>query len=286
MSSKSPVRSMEDVDATALSYAEVKMLATGDPRIKQKMDLDIQVTKLKMLKANHNSQKYEMEDKVRVYYPNKIKETQLYIDCLSADLPIMQSHPVKDDAFSITILGKVFTERKDAGEAIIKACKSMTDPDKPIDLGKYRGFPMRLCFDEGNYKIKMKQHLTYTVELSDDKIGNITRINNALEKIPQSIENHKRKLETLQVELESAKEEAARPFLQESELAEKSAVLAKLNIELGSGYKDNEQMELKNSEAPEEKSNRPSVLKKLQQYEQAVPGPVAEVKNHAMEAVI
>ena len=172
MTSKSPARSIEDVDATALSYAEVKMIATGDPRIKEKMDLDIQVSKLKMLKSNHMAQKYEMEDKVVGYYPQKIAETRLFIEALSADLPILQSHPAKDNAFSITIQGKVYTERKEAGEALVAACQSIKDPEKPIELGEYRGFPMKLRFENGTFKVTMKQHLTYTAELSTDVVGN------------------------------------------------------------------------------------------------------------------
>lgn len=144
MTSKSTARSAEDVDATALSYAEVKALATGDERIKEKMDLDIQVAKLKMLKSNHIAQQYEMEDKAVKYYPQKIAETNLYIECLTADLPILQAHPVKEDAFSMTVMGTVYSERKEAGEAIMAACKTMTDPDQKLDLGEYRGFPMKL----------------------------------------------------------------------------------------------------------------------------------------------
>lgn len=232
MTSKSPARSIEDVDATALSYAEVKMLATGDVRIKEKMDLDIQVTKLKMLKSNHLAQKYEMEDRVHRYYPDKLKETQLYIDCLTADLPLLQAHPVKDEAFSMTVMGTVYTERKEAGQAIAAACRLMDDPEKDMDLGEFRGFPMQLNFNGAKFTVTMKQHLTYTAELSSDLTGNIARINNALEKIPQSLENHKQNLIRFQKELESAKEESARPFPQEEELAKKSARLSELNIQL------------------------------------------------------
>ncbi len=232
MTSKSPARSIEDVDAAALSYAEVKMLATGDSRIREKMDLDIQVSRLKMLKSDHQAQQYEMQDKVRGYFPNKIKEAQLYIDCLSADLPILEAHPVREGAFSMTVMGTAYTERKEAGRAIVAACRLMDDPGKETALGEYRGFPMKLCFDGTKFKATMKQNLTYTAELSDDVVGNIIRINNALEKIPQSLEKHKENLERLRRELESAREEAGRPFPQETELAEKSARLAELNAVL------------------------------------------------------
>ncbi len=240
MTSKSPARSIEDVDATALSYAEVKMLATGDVRIKEKMDLDIQVTRLKMLKSNHQAQQYDMQDRVRGYYPQKIKETQLYIDCLNADLPILEAHPVREDVFSMTVMGSVYTERKEAGMAIVAACRLMDDPGKEIELGEYRGFPMKLCFDGGKFKVTMKRHLTYTAELSDDVAGNVTRINNAMEKISQSLERHKENMERLHRELKSAKEEAERPFPQEAELAKKVARLAELNRQLEHDDKENE----------------------------------------------
>ena len=286
MTSKSPARSIEDVDATALSYAEVKMIATGDPRIKEKMDLDIQVSKLKMLKANHMAQKYEMEDKVVGYYPQKMAETRLFIEALSADLPILQSHPAKDDAFSMTIQGKVYTERKEAGEALVAACQSIKDPEKPIELGEYRGFPMKLRFENGTFKVTLKQHLTYTAELSTDVVGNITRINNALEKIPENLERNRERLETLQTELASAKEEAARPFPQEEELAQKSDRLNQLNKEL-----DNEEKKPKAPPAREEESEpepsdgKPSILKALKQFDR--PAPAAEPSKAARrEAVL
>ena len=238
MTSKSPARSIEDVDATALTYAEVKMLAIGDTRIKEKMDLDIQVTKLKMLKSNHLAQLYEMQDKVRGYFPNKIKETRLYIDCLTADLPMLEAHPVKEDNFSMAIMGTVYTERKEAGKAIIAACRLMDDPGKEVELGEYRGFPMKLSFDGAKFKVTMKQNLSYTAELSNDVVGNVTRINNALEKIPESLQRHKENLDRLHKELESAKEEADRPFAQEQELAEKTARLAELNTTLDQTEKE------------------------------------------------
>lgn len=293
MTSKSPARSIEDVDATALSYAEVKMLATGDPRIKEKMDLDIQVTKLKMLKSNHTAQQYDMQDKVRGYFPNKIKETELFIDCLKADLPLLEAHPVKEDAFTMEVMGTVYTDRKEAGQAIVAACRLLEDPDKDIDLGKYRGFPMKLCFDGMKFKVTMKQHLTHTAELSSDVVGNITRINNALEKIPQSLQNHLENLEQLHTELESAKEEADRPFPQEEELAEKSARLAELNTVL-----DNEEKgQGSGKETPEEEpvpedrgrqqgaAGKPSILRSLKQYERPAPVSSGREKSYGREVM-
>ena len=286
MTSKSPARSIEDVDATALSYAEVKMLATGDARIKEKMDLDIQVTKLKMLKSNHQAQQYEMQDKVRGYYPNKIKETQLYIDCLNADLPVLEAHPAKEDAFSMTVMGTAYTERKEAGKAIVAACRLMDDPGKEIELGEYRGFPMKLCFDGAKFKVTMKQHLTHTAELSDDVVGNITRINNALEKIPQSLERHKENMARLHKELESAKEEAERPFAQEAELLEKSARLAELNTVLDNEEKGRGGEPAREPEEDEGRGNeKPSILKSLKEYERPAPVPYGAERGQEREAI-
>ncbi len=286
MTSKSPARSIEDVDATALSYAEVKMLATGDVRIKEKMDLDIQVTKLKMLKSNHQAQQYEMQDRVRGYYPNKIKETRLYIDCLNADLPVLEAHPVREDAFSMTVMGNVYTERKEAGKAIVAACHLMDDPGEEIELGEYRGFPMKLMFDGAKFKVTMKQHLTYTAELSNDVAGNITRINNALEKIPQSLVNHKENMARLLGELESAKEEAERPFAQEAELQEKSARLAELNTILDNEEKGRGAEPVRETEEDaEQRSEKPSILKTLKEYERPAPVSFGVGRGREREAI-
>ncbi len=291
MTGRSPMRSMEDVDATALSYAEVKMLATGDVRIKEKMDLDIQVTKLKMLKSNHLSQQYELQDRVRGYYPDKIKETQLYIDCLEADLPVLEAHPAKEDAFAMTVMGTDYTDRREAGKAVVAACRLIDEPGKEIELGEYRGFPMKVSFSESKFKVTMKQHLTYTAELSDDIVGNITRINNALERIPQSLEAHREELVRLQGEMENAREEMEKPFPQEQELAEKSARLAELNTALNHAEKEGveEPEEKKGTGKGREKAGkedtqgsgracpgkepgtRTSILKTLKEYEPPAP---------------
>lgn len=303
MTSRSPARSIEDVDATALSYAEVKMLATGDPRIKEKMDLDIQVTKLKMLKANHTALKYELEDKIRGHFPNKIKEAQLYIDCLQADLPVLLAHPVREEQFSMTIQGVTHTERKVAGQALIAACHLLSDPGREVELGEYRGFPMRLMFDGEKFKVTMKQHLTYTAELSDDAVGNIVRINNALDKIPQSLKNHEEQMEHLKGELENAKKEAEKPFPQEAELAEKTARLTELNTELdneernrgkepekdGAESRSREGDEAENSgwkDAESKAGKKPSILNELRQYERpAVASAVAESERNSREVI-
>ena len=263
------------------------MLATGDPRIKEKMDLDIQVTKLKMLKSNHTAQQYEMQDKVRGYFPNKIKETELLIDCLKADLPLLEAHPVKEDAFTMEVMGTTYTDRKEACQAIVAACRLMDDPDKDMELGQYRGFPMKLCFDGSKFKVTMKQHLTHTAELSNDIVGNITRINNALEKIPQSLNNHEENLKRLRSELENAREEADRPFPQEEELAEKSARLAELNVILDSKEKGRDPERETAEEEPaavgvdrhDTPMGKPSILKLLKEYERPTPVPSGMERN-------
>ena len=151
---------------------------------------------------------------------------------MGKDLPIVQAHPVKDDAFTMTIMGQTYTERKEAGEAIIKACMLMSDPDKPLDLGEYRGFPMQLQWDGFRFKVAMKQNLTYSAELADDPVGNVTRINNALEGMDEKIIQHETRLARLESELKNAQEEAERPFPKEDELRQKSERLAQLNREL------------------------------------------------------
>ncbi len=295
MTGKSPVRSIEDVDATTLSYAEVKMLATGDLRIKEKMDLDIQVSRLKMLKADHLSQQYELQDRVRGYYPNKIKEIQLYIECLERDLPVLEAHPAREDAFAMTVMGTAYTDRKEAGRAIIAACRLIDEPGKEIELGEYRGFPMKASFSAAKFHVTMKRHLTYTAELSDDGVGNIARINNALERMPQSLEAHREDLARLRGEMEGAKEEMGKPFPQERELAEKSARLAELNAVLDQEEKDGGEEQEEDGKAQEEHrtareehgeaqgkkqetqdsqrnpGGKPSILKALKEYEPPAP---------------
>ena len=232
MTGKSPARSAEDVDATALSYAEVKALATGDDRIREKMELDVQVAKLKVLKAGHTAQKYAMEDKVIQYYPRQIAQEQLFIEGMSADLPVVQQHPAKDDAFSMTVQGTVYKERKAAGEAIIKICAGITDPKAVVDLGEYRGFSMRASFDGRDFKVSLKGNLTYCATLSNDPVGSVARINNALETIASSLQSHKAAHERLESDMAAAKAEAEKPFPKEDELREKMERLSQLNKEL------------------------------------------------------
>jgi N12 class adenine-specific DNA methylase len=245
MTSKSPVRSAEDVDATALSYAEIKMLATGNPEFKEKMDLDIQVSKLKLLKSNYLSQKYDLQDRIIKYYPQEIARLQSKIQGLEQDAKTAVEHPkTVDDKFTgMIIFAMTFDERLEAGIAILNACKAMKSPD-PIALGEYRGFKTELYFDtfERTYNVRIKGHTSKVVPLGDDAGGIITRIDNGIDKFAQSIETCKNELENVQKQFETAKVEVEKPFLQEEELSTKSARLAELNAKLSTDKPDNEIM--------------------------------------------
>ena len=232
MTSKSPVRSCEDVDATALSYAEIKMLASNNPHIKEKMDLDIQVQKLRLLKSNYLSEKYELEDKIINYYPKTIAQTKETIAGLEKDILLAKEHPKPlDDTFvGIEVKGVSYTEKADGGQRIIDACKEMTSPD-PIPLGKYRGFDLELSIEsfEKAYQVKIKGSLSRYISLGTDAIGNIARIDNAIEKIPERLEAKKQELKTIQQQFATAKTEVEKPFDKEEELAEKTARLRVVN---------------------------------------------------------
>ena len=243
MTSKSPVRSCEDVDATALSYAEIKMLAADNPHIKEKMDLDIQVQKLRLLKSNYLSEKYELEDKIIKYYPTTIARTKETIAGLEKDISLAKEHPKPlDDTFvGIEVKGVSYSEKAEGGQKIIDACKEMTSPD-PIPLGKYRGFDLELSFDtfEKAYQVKIKGCLSRSVSLGTDAIGNITRIDNAIEKIPERLEAKSRELSTLEQQFATAKAEVEKPFDKEEELTEKTNRLNVLNGLLNVDKRENE----------------------------------------------
>ena len=243
MTSKSPVRSCEDIDETALSYAEIKMLATGNPYIKEKMDLDIQVSKLRLLKSSYLSEKYALEDKIIKYYPKKIAQTKELIAGLESDLKRANEHPKPtDDRFvGIEVQGVFFSERVDAGQKIIKACTKMTSPD-PIPLGKYRGFDLELSFEafEKVYQIRVKGDTSRTISLGTDAAGNISRIDNAIEKIPERLELQKQELESVEKQLATARKEVEKPFDKEQELTEKTERLSVLNGLLNVDKKQNE----------------------------------------------
>lgn len=235
MSGKNPSRSCEDVDEAALSYAEVKALASGDPRIIEMTDLDSQVTKLKLLKANHEGQRYMLEDRLIQFFPQAIRRRQEQIKGLEADLAVVQAHPQPDkDHFSIRVSGQTFTERKAAGQAIIDACTRMNDVSERVDLGEYRGFPLTLWADTNTQKfqVTMKQSLSHTIELGSDPVGNMARLDNALAAIDEELQNTRADLENLTAQMEEAKVEVQRPFPQEQELNEKTSRLNVLRIAL------------------------------------------------------
>ena len=243
MTSKSPVRSAEDIDETALSYAEIKALCSGNPHIKEKMDLDIEVQKLKLLRANHMSQRYALEDQLIRKFPNEIASMHQWIDGLEADMALLKDNtqPNAEGFSPMVIDGRTFTEKKAAGAALLDACNALTGTD-PIPLGSYRGFQMTLCFDsfEKLFKISMQGTLTYKVGLGTDVFGNIQRMDNLLESMPTRQLDYKEKLKNLEIQVENAKQEIAKPFPREEELKEKSARLDQLNILLNMDKRENE----------------------------------------------
>ena len=243
MTSKSPVRSAEDIDETALSYAEIKMLATGNPYIKEKMDLDIQVQKLKMLKSNFLSEKYGLEDKVIKFYPQQIAYLKSRVEGLTKDVETAKLHPkpIDEQPLGMTVSGVSYSEKAEAGQAIINTCKSMNSPDA-IPLGEYRGFQMELYFDtvQRNYVVKLKGETSRDVPLGDDAHGNIVRIDNGIERFEEALADTKNSLENTEKQFETAKQEIEKPFAKEEELRAKTARLDELNILLNMDKKENE----------------------------------------------
>ena len=232
MTSKSPVRACEDVDDTALSYAEIKALATGNPYIKEKMDLDIQVAKLRMLRASHTSQIYRLETDIARTYPVQIASVQQRIANLEADKAVAAPVLALDkEQFEMKVSGVVYTDRKDAGNALIKACTAAKTVSQELPVGEYHGFRLSVSYDTftNNFELSVRGQGKYTIKLGADPFGNLTRINNVLEGFADSLEESKRKLTTLEQRLETAKEEVAKPFPQEQELIQKEARLSELN---------------------------------------------------------
>lgn len=258
MTSKSPVRSAEDIDETALSYAEIKALCAGNPHIKEKMDLDIDVSRLKLLKANHLSQRYALEDQIIKEFPQKIKSLEQRIEGYKADMAqLAQNTLPNEDGFSPMIMaGGTVTDKKAAGEAIIGLCKSMTNPD-PIHIGEYRGFDMELFFDSFSreYKITLKHELRHTVTLGTDIFGNIQRLDNAMNSFQEKLTACEAQLENTKVQLENAKLEVQKPFPQEEELKTKTARLNELNAMLNLDKRENE---IVDGERAEEEPSRSS----------------------------
>ena len=243
MTSKSPVRSAEDIDETALSYAEIKALCTGNPYIKEKMDLDIDVQRLKLLKANHLSQRYALEDQIIKYLPQKIVSLEQRIEGYTADMNRLKenTHPNEDGFSPMEVEGTVYTDKKAAGSAILAACKAMTSPD-PVPLGQYRGFAMELSFESftKEFRITLKGTLTHTTGLGTDIFGNILRLDNLLGGMEERLIACREQLENVNVQLANAKQEVEKPFPQEDELKTKSARLDELNILLNMDKRESE----------------------------------------------
>jgi len=240
--SKSPARVMQEIDEVALSYAEIKALATGDGRIIEHCTLTAEVGKLKMLKSSHLSQRYELEDKIIKHYPAEIARLEERIAGYAADIAIVAANPAPDkDTFTMTLGGEVFRDKKRAGSVILEACKAMTSPD-PIPLGQYRGFEMALSYDplSKEFSIALKGRLSHKATLGQDILGNITRIDNTLDSLEKHMCSHKEQLAEIKAQMETAKEQAKVPFPREQELTEKSERLSQLTIALKLEQKDHE----------------------------------------------
>ena len=279
MTSKSPVRSCEDVDEQALSYAEIKALCAGNPLIKEKMDLDVQVAKLKVLKADHQSQKFRLQDKLLTKFPADIQETNAYIAGLKADAQLAAAHPQVQEGFcGMTVKGVTYDEKKAAGERLVLACSELPNAEEKV-IGSYRGFELSLRFDtyRSEYQALLKGQRKYTVPLGTDPLGNIIRLDNSLNNFPERITAAENELATLHQQQAAAQIEVEKPFPQEEELAEKSARLAELNAQLDVDEKshDPEQDEEEQEYAPrrpsvlaalEEKSDKPEPVKPFRSY--------------------
>ena len=268
MTSKSPVRSCEDADETTLSYAEVKALCAGDPRIKEKMDLDVQVAKLRLLKSSHQSQKYQLEDRLMQYFPREIAATRVAIMGCEADVATRDAHPAPADSFAgIELQGQHYDERVAAGEALLNILPMVQDT-QPVHIGSFRGFDVEVSLEAfGKHVLTLKGTLEHHVELGEDARGNISRIENALTALDKKLGALNTRLTDLQRQVENAREELEKPFPQEDELREKSARLVELNAEL----------DMENNTEPQE-AEKPSVLAKLKE-----PIPLYEPKTHQVK---
>ena len=247
MTSKSPVRSCEDIDEAALTYAEVKALATGNPYIKEKMDLDIQVSKLKLMKANHTSQKYRLEDNIAKNYPQQISALKERIAGMKADIATYNANkPADKDIFTMTVAGKTYDDRKEAGTAIIGICKEMKQANVAVSIGEYLGMKMNVTFDSffRKFTLNMKGKLSHEVEIGSDPSGNITRIGNAMESMSKQLEDAIAKLANVEQQLETAKIEVEKSFPQEQELNDKLTRLAELNSLLDMDEKGEDAVDL------------------------------------------
>ena len=279
MTSKSPVRSCEDVDEQALSYAEIKALCAGNPLIKEKMDLDVQVAKLKVLKADHQSQKFRLQDKLLTKFPADIRETNAYIAGVKADAQLAAAHPQVQEGFcGMTIKGVTYDEKKTAGERLVLACSELPNAEEKV-IGSYRGFELSLRFDtfRSEYQAILKGQRRYPVPLGTDPLGNIIRLDNSLNNFPERINSAENELATLHQQQAAAQIEVEKPFPQEEELAEKSARLAELNAQLDVDEKSHEPEQ--DEEEQENVSRRPSVLAALEEKSDK-PEPVKPFRSY------
>ena len=279
MTSKSPVRSCEDVDEQALSYAEIKALCAGNPLIKEKMDLDVQVAKLKVLKADHQSQKFRLQDKLLTKFPADIRETNAYIAGVKADAQLAAAHPQgKEEFCGMTIRGVTYDEKKTAGERLVLACSELPNAEEKV-IGSYRGFELSLRFDtfRSEYQALLKGQRKYTVPLGTDPLGNIIRLDNSLNNFPERITSAENELTTLHQQQAAAQIEVEKPFPQEEELAEKSARLAELNAQLDVDEKNHEPEQ--DEEEQEDSPRRPSVLAALEEKSDK-PEPVKPFRSY------
>ena len=260
MTSKSPVRSCEDVDETALSYAEIKALATGNPHIKEKMDLEIEVSRLKLVKANYLSQKYTLEDSLLKHYPKEIRLTQERIQGYEMDMALYEQHKTEDFP-GMVICGTHYAEKKDAGTALLEACKAMTSPEAK-EIGAYRGFTLLLSYDvlAKIFRMTLRGELSHTVELGSDIHGNIQRMENALDAFPLRLSACEKALDTIKEQMQNAKAEAEKPFAQEQELAEKTARLAELDALLNIDKRENDVLDAE----PEHQDERTQVKEEIE----------------------
>ena len=282
MTSKSPVRSCEDIDETALSYAEIKALCAGDDRIREKMDLDVDVARLKLMKANHQSQQYRLEDNILRNFPAQIEQNMGYIAGFQADMATLAEHPHPQDGFAgMTVRGDNLIDKENAGAALLDAMKEVKGLE-PVPIGNYRGFQMSLTLEDfgKQYILTLKGKMSHRVELGKDARGNLIRIDNALSNMESRLARVQEKLDTLHAQMETAKAELGKPFPQEQELKEKSARLAELNIELNIDDKTPIEAMIDASEPAQDtrpavtaKSERTSVLAKLR-------APLPQRDNH------
>ena len=279
MTSKSPVRSCEDVDEQALSYAEIKALCAGNPLIKEKMDLDVQVAKLKVLKADHQSQKFRLQDKLLTKFPADIREMNAYIAGVKADAQLAAAHPQgKEEFCGMTIKGVTYDEKKTAGERLVLACSELPNAEEKV-IGSYRGFELSLRFDtfRSEYQAILKGQRRYPVALGTDPLGNIIRLDNSLNNFPERINSAENELATLHQQQAAAQIEVEKPFPQEEELTEKSARLAELNAQLDVDEKSHEPEQ--DEEEQENVSRRPSVLAALEEKSDK-PEPVKPFRSY------